>query len=611
LNGIFRLSAAGLIAAGLCGLACDSSGGRQGVARAAERPDGRRADRTGSSSTPSAAGSGAAPQPPMAADPVVSPPTAAPLPRSLVSSLSYHPLDNRFAYIPAQCYAATQREPGHVANPCYVCHNRSLAPNYVDDAQLQQRLDLPPLAARNAWSNLFAPPLDRAPAWDDARLLAYVRASNYFDPTGQITLDRRLHALPTDWDGDGDGKWGGFVPDAYFAFDRHGFDHRPDGSLSGWRALAYYPLPGAFFPSNGSFGDVLMRLDDALREDSGGRVDLEVTRTNFAIVEALIARRDVPIDPTDERRFGIDLDRNGALGMARRVRFAEPMQYVGRATELTRAGKFPIAPGLFPLGTAFLHTLRYLDVDRSGAVVMAARMKELRYAKKVRWFSDADLKAHARRETLEKIESATGAHDVLWQFDRGVYNGQGWLLQGFIEAADGSLRPQTYEETASCVGCHGGVGVTSDSMFSFARKLAAPAHGYFHWSQHDLRGLSEPRGSDGAYEYTRYLEQNQAGDDYGDNEELRARFFDRKQALRPERVRALHRDIASLLIPSPARAVALDRAALAVVLEQSFSKGREPVLRASAHVQRRVEVNAATGVETPVLNGPGPGVRDR
>jgi hypothetical protein len=611
-----------MLGASLCGLGCEGAGPRRGVARAAERSGVPALDARGSAGPPpppsaaepvavhapiAASRELAYPPPSAAASVATSPPPSAADPRSVpshppASLLSFRPLKNRFAYIPPQCYASTRREPGQVANPCYVCHAHSLAPNYVDDADLQQQLKLPPLAADNAWSNLFSPP--PAPAWDDTRLLAYVRSSNYFNPDGEITLSRRLAALPQAWDGEGDGKWGGFVPDAYFAFDARGFDHRPDGTPTGWRAIAYYPLPGAFFPSNGSFGDVLMRLDDALCEDADGRVDLDVTRINFAIVEALISRRDVPIDPIDERRFDVDLDRNGVLGPARRVQFDQQLQYVGRATALTRAGKFPIAPGLFPLGTAFLHTLRYLDVDRAGAVVMAKRMKELRYAKKVSWFSDADLKAHAAREALERIESATGAHEVSWQFERGVYNGQGWLLQGFIEAADGSLRPETHEETAQCVGCHGGVGVTADSMFSFARKLSAPAGGYFHWTQHDLRGLPEPRRADGSYEYTLYLEQNRAGDDYGNNREIVDHFFDRAQALRPERVRELHRDIASLLVPSPARALALDRAALATVLEQSFSQGREPVLQPSAHVQRHVDVTAPTGIEAPVPSSP-------
>ena len=520
-------------------------------------------------------------------------------------------LHNRFAYIPPQCYTATQIGNGRAANPCYVCHARSVAPNYVDDLELQRSLNLPAAAADNPWPNLFAPAIGRAPAIDDAALLAYVRASNYFDDSGRITLAARLAALPAEWDGDGDAHWGGFIPDAWFHFDERGFDHRPDGSLSGWRAFAYYPLPGGFIPSNGSIGDGLIRLDQALRQDAAGESDPQVVELNLAIVEALIARRDVAIDAADETRYGVDLDLDGKLGNAQRVAFdtdsrapSTRMHYVGRARALEAAGRFPIAPGLFPVGTEFLHTLRYLDLGPDGRVTMAARMKELRYAKKVRWFGYADLQAHAQAETIELQESASGALPVLWEFDRGIYNRQGWLLQGFIEAQNGTLRPQTYEETAFCVGCHGGVGATTDSMFSFARKLPDPARGYFHWTQRDLRGVPEPRRADGAFEYSLYLQQNRAGDEFRDNPELIARFFDARAAPRPERMRELHADIATLLMPSPARALALDRAYRAVVQEQSFARGRDAVLAPSQHVQRRVQVLGSTGIRQPVQTPP-------
>ena len=525
--------------------------------------------------------------------------SAAPGGRAPALAMTDRLLHNRFAYIPPQCYTKTRDERGRVANPCYVCHADSRAPNYVDDAALQRVLTLPPLAARNPWSNLFAPAVDRAPVIADAELDRYVRESNYLDAEGQVVLAARLAELPAEWDGDGDAAWQGYVPDAYFHFDVRGYDVRPDGVPTGWRAFAYAPLPGTFFPTNGSAGDVLIRLDSALREDDAAQPDLTVSATNLAIVEALITRRDVPIAATDEASLGADLDLDGQLALATRVRFADGagrMHYVGRARALERAGTFPIAAGLFPLGTEFLHSLRYLDVRSDADVALAPRMKELRYAKKVRWLSDTDLKAHAAAEAVEQNESVDRAHQVLWQFDRGVYNGEGWLLQGFIEARDGQLRPQTYEESVFCIGCHGGIGVTSDSMFSLARKLSAPQGGWFHWTQHGLRGLPEPKGDDGRPAYGDYLAQNRAGDEFRDNDEVRARFFDNAGNLRPHAMRTLHRDIATLLLPSPARARALNRAYLAVVLEQSFIHGRDAVLRPSEHVYRDAPVDAATGI---------------
>jgi hypothetical protein len=189
---------------------------------------------------------------------------------------------------------------------------------------------------------------------------------------------------------------------------------------------------------------------------------------------------------------------------------------------------------------------------------------------------------------------------VLWQFDRGVYNGQGWLLQGFIEDASGALRPQTYEETVFCAGCHGGVGATQDSSFSFARKLAGPAAGYVYPRLQDWQGRPEPKRRDGTFEYARYLQENRAGDDFHANTELLARFFDPRGEPRTAELHALHSDVARVLLPSAARALALDRAYLAVVREQSFVRGRDAVLAGEPRVHPRVPVGEATGIQKAV-----------
>jgi len=236
---------------------------------------------------------------------------------------------------------------------------------------------------------------------------------------------------------------------------------------------------------------------------------------------------------------------------------------------------------------------------------MAPRMKELRYTKKVRWLSPADLAAHAAAEATEQAESADGVVEFIWQFDRGIYNGQGWLLQGFIEAANGTLRPQSYEESLYCVGCHGEIGATTDSTFAFARKLdaGAPARGWFHFTQRPqgLRGLPEPRRRDGHFEYSYYLANNGGADDLRENTEAQARFFDTGFAPRPEAFAHLHRDIGALLLPSAARALDLDRAYTAIVRAQSFTDGRDAVLAQSRHVRDRVKLGEKTGVEKPLL----------
>jgi hypothetical protein len=431
----------------------------------------------------------------------------------------------------------------------------------------------------------------------DDDVLAYVRRSNYFDERG-LTLARTLDRVPDD-SGNGVRKWTGFRPDAWFSFDERGFDRAPDGTPTGWRAFAYYPFLGTFFPTNGSMDDVLIRLDPILRENVDGLYDSRVYEINLAIVEALITRHDVPIDPIDERRLGVDIDLDGAIGRATRVSFGNGMHYAGRAT---REGTWPTAPGLFPLNTEFLHSVRYLDVASNGAIAMAARMKELRYTKKVRWLSGAELARKAAAEAIEQAQSPDGALYFVPEADRGVYNGQGWFLQGFIEAADGALRPQSYEETVACVGCHGGIGATTDSIFSFPRKLSrtTTARGWFHWTQHGLGGIPEPRRRDGRYEYSLYLAVNHAGDELRENTEVLTRFFDERGRLRPAETARLHGDIATLLMPSPARAIDLDRADLSFVQEQSFIRGRDAELASTSHIYARAPAGERTGVEKPV-----------
>jgi hypothetical protein len=509
-------------------------------------------------------------------------------------------LANRFAYVPPQCYTETRGQGGgRVSNPCYACHVRSEPPNYVQDEDLQLTLSLPVAAAHNPWVNVFDPPVARAPHSSDADVLAYVRRSNYLDDQG-LTLAQTLEHLP-DADGTGPHDWTGFRPDAWFSFDDRGFDHRPDGTPTGWRAFAYYPFLGTFFPTNGSMDDVLIRLDPALQQDVDGRYDQRLYEINLAVVEALVVRRDVPIDPTDETRLGVDLDLDGTLGRATRVAFGQHMRYVGRASA-GAPGAFPIAPGLLPVNTEFLHSVRYLDVGADGAVQMAPRMKELRYAKKVRWLSDADLKRMEQREKAEQAAAPDGVTYFAAQADRGVYNAKGWLFQGFIEAADGALRPQSYEETVACVGCHGGIGATTDSIFSLPRKLspAGPARGWYHWTQHGLGGLREPRRRDGQYEYTLYLEANRAGDELRENAEVLARFFDDKGLLRPAEVARLHADIGTLLLPSRARAIDLDRSYLAIVREQSFALGRDAVIARATHVYVQAPVGEKTGIDRAI-----------
>lgn len=511
---------------------------------------------------------------------------------------------NPTAFIPPACYTRTLDAAGGVHNPCFTCHTASKVPNFVNDDDLQLSYDFPDPAAINRWSNLF---VDRRPgiaAQSDSDILNWVRTDNYRDGRGGITLREELAKLPAAWDVDEDGSWSGFVPDVYFDFDAHGFDHAPDGQATGWRAYAYYPLPGGFWPTNGSADDVAIRLPLAFRRTADGRPDDLVYRTNLAIVEALAKQADVAIPPTDERVFGVDLDRDGKLDTATRIAFAfDPrqgvtMSYVGEAKEQLEAGDIHLAAGLLPEGTELVHSLRYLDVAPDGSVVAAPRMKELRYARKIGWHTYPQLQDQALGEIKEAHDFPDRLRVIRGDSEHGLGNGQGWIYQGFIEAADGSLRPQSFEESMTCIGCHSGIGRTADGVFSLARKVDDPAHGYgwYYWSARPLGDLPDRDG-----EYVSYLRRNGAGDEFRSNEEVQRRFFDASGHLEASAAAALAQSIASLVMPSPERALTLDKAYRLIVEEQSYAQGRNPVIAPlDRTVHRTIEPGEPTGIEEAV-----------
>jgi hypothetical protein len=521
-------------------------------------------------------------------------------------------LSHRTPYIPPQCYTKTQGEPGRTHNPCFVCHQSSRPPNYIDDAAVQLDFAFPRVALRNPWTNLFVDRRQAIAAMPDEETLTYVRQSNYLAPDGSPLLAKTLQSVPADWDMDRNGRWDGWSPDIAFSFDERGFDRRPDGSHTGWRAVAYYPFPGTFWPTNGSFGDVLIRLPEAFRQDESGKVDFGVYALNFAILEALITRRDVPIEPAEEKRFGVDLDGDGKLGIARQVRFTwkppeRTMSWVGRARTQQQKEEIHLAAGLFPEGTEFAHTVRYLDVVE-GKPRMAARLKELRYMVKKGWVSYGRLMQAASEEAREAEQSPDKTRAIGGNTEQGLGNGAGWRLQGFIEDARGQLRPQSREEHAFCIGCHSGVGATDDSVFSFGRKLPASEHqaGWFHWSQRGLEGLREPVRADGHGEYAYYLKHNGAGDELRANTEVIQRFLAQDGTVRPEAAEALRADISKLLLPSPERALQLNKAYRLIVQEQSFIRGRDATLAPAAQVHREL-ASGEPALETGVSDAlPGP-----
>ncbi|OOY19981.1 hypothetical protein BMI86_10945 [Thioclava sp. DLFJ5-1] len=509
-------------------------------------------------------------------------------------------LDNPTAYIPPQCYTKTEDAAGEVHNPCQTCHTYPRHPNYVRDADLQTEYAFPGPALENPWRNLFVDRRAEVAATDSAEIRAYVRQDNYHDAEGGIALAAKLADPPAAWDANGNGEWDGYIPDVQFAFDDEGFDRRPDGGLTGWRAFAYQPLPGTFWPTNGSTDDVMIRLPEAFRQSADGVEDVVTYKTNLAIVQALITRADVAIEPTDEAAMGVDLDRDGVMGQAEVVKFAFApldgitMHWAGRAG----AEDAQLAAGLYPKGTEFVHSVRYINPMLEG-IELAARLKELRYMVKTDWESYADLEETALAELKEDSAFPDRTKQFFGSSETGVPNTFGWRLQGFIEDATGDLRPQSFEETVFCVGCHGTLGVNDDSTFAFARKLGKEAYrsGWYHWTQKGLAGTPDRVRADGSGDYAHYLRTNGAGDEFRANAELIEDWLEAGK-LPPGKEAALAEDIGPLILPSPERADALNAAYRMIVRDQSFTQGRDAtVAPVDGSVWREVEQDQPTGIE--------------
>ncbi|MBA3820626.1 MAG: hypothetical protein H0X17_17170 [Deltaproteobacteria bacterium] len=138
--------------------------------------------------------------------------------------------------------------------------------------------------------------------------------------------------------------------------------------------------------------------------------------------------------------------------------------------------------------------------------------------------------------------------------------------------------------------------MTIDQTFSFARKVPAGAG----WRPQDLRGLVDrPQVGHRDPELVTYFERVQGGDETRSNEELLARFFPRGVIDVAQLRRAAaggDRDLAWVLVPTRARALALDKAYLAIVREQSFTRGRDAMLAPATRVHRQI-TEAGTGLQ--------------
>ena len=469
-------------------------------------------------------------------------------------------LSNAEAVVPPQCYTRTET----LNNPCYVCHQDAIEgrENVMNDADLQEAYSFSDVGMTNHWKNLFEDRSARIAGITDQEIIDWIRGDNYSE------LPSRLR----------EAGFKGWIPDlknlhlGSEAFDEQGF--AKDGSQ--WVAFSYKPFPSTFWPTNGSTDDVMIRLPENYRTDKAGKPSPDIYKANLAILEANIKGVNrIGCLPVDEKTIGKDLDGDGTTGIAREI--AQATGWFGAAEDL------PIERHLYPQGTEFLHTVRYVGVSDDGRIGPSVRMKEVRYSKKAKAYSKP---MYARKYALEAIEKEAGNLPAYYDLGHyGLDNGNGWALHGFIEDRKGRLRAMTYEENFSCMGCHNSVGSTIDKTFSFPRKMDGPAG----WGYIDLKGMPDaPNKGESVGEIATYLARAGGGSEFRNNDEMSRKWYRENGTLDHVKLKEA-KDVYDLITPSPERALALNKAYKTIVEDQDFIHGKDAVLTPPKNVYDKID----------------------
>lgn len=437
-------------------------------------------------------------------------------------------IENYGAYIPPMCYTKTNQN-GHITNPCYVCHTNGKEPNYFNELNLQKAYLFPKKMMQNPYKNLFINRSNQITSISDDRVIEYIRKNNYNE-----VLQKKF--------------------ECYFNFDDEGFDRDKKGNYTLWRAFTYRPFMGTFFPTNGSMDDVIIRLPEIFAQDNQNNFNIEIYKNNLDIVVSTI-KSDLNIKN----------------------------KYVGKASSIL------IHDGLYPQGTEFLHTVRYIDFVKNKASA-SERLKEFRYAKKEKYVNYSELERLANKEFFEEFDQYGLPTMQSYKGDakEGFDNNMGWRYKGYIEDKNGQLRLQNDEETLSCIGCHAKLGTTIDSTFAMKR--------YVKWGYQTLEGLSDFNG-----EYANYLMQNPTGNEYGTNDEVYNKFFDSNGTMKKDSFLKLSKEISTLLLPSYNRAMQLNKAYYFLVQEQNFIDGKEATIQPINNIYKSIN-SISTSVENIILN---------
>ncbi|MBK8398835.1 MAG: hypothetical protein IPL26_26755 [Leptospiraceae bacterium] len=515
------------------------------------------------------------------------------------NNIEYTQIKNSTAYIPPMCYTNTVDKSGITHNPCYACHTVGQKPNFINDSDLQTHYEFPEQGKINPWKNLFKN--TNFNSISDLEIQKYIEEDNYKNKNGEIYLGK---ILPQ--------NWGGYRPDCYFSFDDEGFDKNPQtGEYTGWRAYRYYPFLGTFWATNGSTDDVLIRLPFPFRADKNKNFNLEIYKTNLAILESVIKQESITTELIDESVSGLDLDGNGKLEITNQFKYNWPtksIEYVGLAKHYQTTKEISVAGGLFPVGTEFLHSVRYIDWDTAANTSkLSNRIKELRYAVKKEWYNYSELKDKISREYKDlRFRTEKSPEGFYGDYEYGYDNKTGWTYSGFIEDKNGNLRPQTNEETLFCMGCHSSLGVLADGTFSFKRKLdgsdkSLVTYGWGHWSKNGISGLPDRitnyQNFGDQKEYSFYLENNLAGDEFRENEEIKNLFFKKNGTKNSELFEKLRSDISILIHPSKERSISLNKSYKKIVESQSFRFGRDSILQKPNHILSKISKDQVTNIE--------------
>ena len=473
--------------------------------------------------------------------------------------MEHNEVYNPESVIPPQCYTKTNGK----NNPCYACHQSydksENRPNQMGDGTLQGNYEFSDVGLTNSWKNLFVDRRELIADISDKAILDYIGEDNYTASTENgLPAEMQIKQLS--------------YPDE--AFGEHGIAN--DGS--GWVAYNYKPFPSTFWPTNGSTGDAMIRLPAAFQLRQGEYSE-DVYLANLTLLEMALKDVDtLAVPPLNEQTIGMDLNGDGALSEAV-THIQRQSHYVGDASSIE------LSYQLYPQGTELLHTVRYIGVDDEGQIYNAPRMKEVRYMQKALFRSKESLAsayyAEAKDKAFEKLPQTRYLGE-----EKGIDNGFGWTLNAYIEDKQGQLRPQHEQELAFCNGCHKTVGSTFDQTFSFARKVpGAKGWGYINLHEiDDVPNINEQEG-----EFLTYMKRVGGGDEFRQNAEMLARWFNAEGKLNEAKVKQAN-SVYELITPRPERALALNKAYQTIVKEQSYLFGRDATITEATNVLSEIDV---------------------